>query len=132
MKIGFPLKNASAKSMFDDFHACKYIGVYDDVNKTFVDIEVEELYQKSENYNLFSVLDELGIKMVICNRMKPMALRFFNEQKITVYKAEGDQVDLNLELLFDGQLKRFQAQMAEASSCGSSCSSCSSDACSTP
>lgn len=131
MKIGFPIQAAGSKSMAADFHGCEFIGIYDYANKTFAEENVETLYSKSENYNLFSVLDELGIKVVVCNKMKPMALKFFNEQKITVYKAEVDHVDLNLELLFDGQLKRFLPQMAEASSCGSSCSSCSSETCST-
>ena len=61
-----------------------------------------------------------------------MELKYFNDTQITVYKAEGNQIDLNLDLLFDGQLQRFQKNMSVTSACGSSsCGSCTSDTCNT-
>lgn len=131
MKIGFPLRSLEEKTMSDDFHGCHKIGLYDYASKKLSEVDVNELYEQSDQNNLFSVLSLLGIKVLVCNTMKPIALKYFNDLQMTVYKAEGDRFDLNLDLLFDGQLKRFQSHMAEAASCGSSCGTCSSDSCST-
>lgn len=131
MKIGFPLSKKGEKMLADDFHGSKWMGSYDTSTKEVVEIAIGEIESRSEETDLFSVLKSLGIKLVVCKAMKPMALKYFNEQRITVYKAQGSIIELNAELLIDGQLSRFHPQMAEVSSCGSSCSSCSSDSCST-
>lgn len=129
MKIGFPLLSEQNKTMFDEFHGCQLLGVYDYHQKHLEVYDINYLYEKSAQHNLLTVFNELEVKIVVCNAMKPMALNYFLDQRITVYKAEGNKFDENLNLLLSGKLKRFMPQMADASSCGSSCSSCSSDKC---
>lgn len=135
MKIGFPLSKSGERKLADDFHGSKWIGSYDLATKAMTEVAISDVETQSEETDLFSVLKSLGIRLVVCNKMKPMALKYFTDQQITVYKAQGSLVDLNAELLVDGQLARFMPQMAEASGC-SSCSSssdgsCSSSSCST-
>lgn len=122
MRVGFPLSMLGEKKLADDFHGSHWIGSYDVKTKEFTEVATTDLAGE----NLIATLKDLGIRLVVCNKMKPMALKFFKDQNITVYKAQSNLVDLNLELLLDGQLDRFDAQMAEAVSCGSSCSSCGS------
>lgn len=126
MRVGFPLVLMGEKMMAEDFHRCMGIGSFDIKTKEFSEIGTHELLDKSENMDLTTALKEMGIKLVVCDKMKPMALKYFNDQNITVYKSQSNIIDLNIELLLDGQLHRFDGDMAEASSCGSSCNSCSS------
>ena len=131
MKIGFPLHSLKEKTMTDDLHGCKKIGVFNYATKELTEVDVDEFYAQTKQNNLLSLLNLLEVKVMVCNTMKPVALKYFNDMHITVYKAESDRIDLNLDLLFDGQLKRFQSHMASPASCGSSCSSCTSNSCST-
>ena len=131
MKIGFPVQKKDHVEMLDAFHGSNWIGSYDIKSNKMEYVSFAEIAMKSERDDLFSVLKGLGIGIVICDKMKPMALKYFNENRITVYKSQGNSIQLNIDLLLDGQLSRYLPQMAEASSCSSSCSSCSSESCGT-
>lgn len=132
MKIGFPLKAKGEKFLGDDFHGCKIIGIYDVDSKEITEVAISDVEAQSENADLFSVLKSLDIRLVVCNKMKPMALKYFSDQNITVCKAQGNLIALNAELLADGQLCRFEGNMAEASGCAacSSVGNCRGDSCS--
>ncbi|MDA3929532.1 MAG: hypothetical protein PF541_11275 [Prolixibacteraceae bacterium] len=129
MRVGFPLMMPDDTILADNFHGCDWLASFDLKTKEYTTYSITEVSNKSEKTDLISVLSELNIQQLVCNKMQAMALKYFNDQNITVYKALSNELKLNVELLLDGQLGRFLPQMAEVSSCGSSCSSCSSDSC---
>ena len=132
MKIGFPIEKKHTSTMIaDSFHGSEWIGSIDLFSAELKKYSVTELEAKTGYDNLFSILNELEIKTVVCKKMQPMALKFFSDHRILVYRATSGDIQANIELLKEGKLNRFTTNMAEPSGCGSSCSGSSCSSCGT-
>jgi predicted Fe-Mo cluster-binding NifX family protein len=85
----------------------------------------------SENGDdLGDALKRIGIGAVISQQMPLMALGFFTDSGLTVYKAESENIEENIRMFIDNQLNPQTNTSSKFSSfCSSSCSSCSSTTC---
>lgn len=129
MKIGFALQKKDELLLADGFHGNKWIGLFDIENNTFEQHAITDLEQKFSGTNLLTIFSELDVKIILCNKIHHMSLRFFNENNISVYKSESEQLEYNIETLKQGKLIRFTTQMVERSGCGLSCNTCDSATC---
>lgn len=129
MKIGFPLQNNSIQKMANGFHGCHLVGLFNISTEKVQQYTITELENNYGTMNLSDIFSDMGVEVVICNEIQPMALKFFNSNKITVYKSENDQIDSNIELMKEGRLKQYQLNMIQQKGCNSKCGSCSSGTC---
>lgn len=129
MRIAFPLYNEFEKIMTDGFHGSQYVGLYNLSNNEIEQLSISDLEIQFSKTDLTSIFTELGVQVVICKKIHPLALKIFNENNITVYKSESDQLTSNIDLLKKGSLQKYQTNMTQLKSCNSSCSSCSSTSC---
>lgn len=127
MKIGFPASGLSVEEkhlLSNDFVEGGIMGVYDTTTKT-----VEVVEKESLGKGLLRWVSEKGIEAIITPELKAMALRAFRGHGISVFKAEGRLLALNIELLLNKNLNQFSLieMSMENDSCSSTaCSSCSS------
>ena len=126
MKIGFPIVEEQTSVVADGFHGSDRLGVINLLTKEISEYSIAELEKKTGDDNLCMILAGLEISTVVCKKMQPMALKFFSDNRILVYQAANDDINDNIELLKEGKLQRFTANMTTSSGCGSSCSSSSS------
>lgn len=126
MKIGFPAYGHSNKErgiLSADFTRSAHIGVYDTTTNSICVYNKEELGQ-----GLIEWLVEEEIDTVITPGIQAMALNVFSDLGISVYKASGTLLSLNIQLFENNYLALHSRQKLYASgSCSSSaCGSCSS------
>ena len=123
MKIAFPLLTQSEMAI--DFSRSKYVGIYDDELKSF---EMISLLEKDQNFDFSSFFQSLlqqNLSCVISPFFTFMSLRVFRENNLETLKAEGLNVEANIDLFQQKELKPFVSFDAfKASGCSSSCISC--------
>ena len=129
MKIGFALQKQNDTKIAESFHGNKWIGIYNLENESIEQYAVYELKTKFHKDNIISIFSKIGVGMVVCDKIQPLALKIFNEKNILVYKSQSELINCNIETLKKGRLKIYNKQMIQKITCGSSCNSCSSSTC---
>lgn len=125
MKIIIPIDNfsSSEKRISDSFHNTEYACIYNNSNQTFEWITTKNMIRAGE---LGEELKQQGISVVISRNMPLMALGFFTESGLSVYKAENKSIEENIQLFKNNKLVQFTNSVAKSSSsCTGSCGSCS-------
>lgn len=70
------------------------------------------------------------VKAIITPNVRPMAFKILKDNEIKVFQPNGKLVDVNIKLYRDELLHEHDIMSVEdPSSCGLSCSSCSSTSC---
>ena len=132
MKICIPVigKNAALVNMLaDDFYKANFYCVYDMLN------DANEIFSKPELMHRFGLDLRKGgehdtVEAIISPNVRPMAFKILKDNHIKVFKSNGNQVDVNIKLYKDELLHEHDIYSVEdPSSCGLSCSSCSSTSC---
>ncbi len=130
MKIILPVTEdkASERSIARGFYKADLACIYNCSNQT-----KEWLQTKSFSQNAVDLGDELkriGIGAVISYQMPLMALGFFTDSGLTVYKAESGNIEENIRMFTENRLEPLtNATSKIGSACSSSCNSCSSTSC---
>lgn len=131
MKILFPVVDGekNIEVMATGFHETKDLCVFDPETFMFQHMSIEELGGSMRN--LPNALRELNIGSIISSGIRPLALQILERCGLNVYEPSGTDVKENLELFKEGYLERYSMQTSrgQLSTCGSSCSSCSSTSC---
>jgi len=130
MKIGYPAAGLTGESrlfLSEDFTKCGLMGLYDTQTGNVEVVAREKISDLSDWFK------NQQINAIITPEIQMMALKVFREMGISVYKAEGSMLTLNVEMMFNKYLPVFHTtdMMEDGSvSCSSSaCSSCSSTSC---
>lgn len=127
MKIGYPAAGTTDSSKYllsKDFVEGGAMGFFDTESG-----EVEVTPKEQLGKGLIQWVKEKDITAIITPELKAMALRVFREHNISVFKAEGSMLALNVELLKSKSLLAFSLieMGVEGASCSpSACGSCSS------
>ena len=132
MKICIPVMGQNDKLIHflaNDFYKANFYCLYD------LKTEKTEYFSKSDLMARFGLDLRKGggddtITAIISPNMRPMAYKILHDNQITVYRSLGNLVDENIALLKQGELSEYDPADVESSSCGSSCSSCTSTSCS--
>jgi len=132
MKILFPIVDGETNKgvMATSFHETKDLCVYDQETLTFQHMTIDELGGSMKN--LPNALKELKIGSIISAGIRPLALQILERCGLDVYEPSGTDIKKNIELYTEGYLETYSMQRSRQnlSTCGSSCSSCSSTTCS--
>lgn len=132
MKICIPIigKNpALINILADDFYKANFYCVHNVHNGE------NEVFTKPELMNRFGLDLRKGgaddmVKAIITPNVRPMAFKILKDNAIKVYQPNGKLVDVNIKLYRDELLHEHDIMSVEdPSSCGLSCSSCSSTSC---
>jgi predicted Fe-Mo cluster-binding NifX family protein len=133
MKVCIPVMGQNARLMCllaNDFYKADYYCLYDLLR------DETEYFSKSDLMVRFG-LDlrkqdgEDTISAIISPNMRPMAYKILRDNQITVFRPESNLLEENIERLQRGLLLPYDpANIENTSSCGTSCSACSSS-CST-
>lgn len=128
MKVILPvIDDQRARNMLaNGFHNARFVCIYDSQTHDTEWCSINEISEKFGNLTLG--LKKRGIYTVISPRMPLMALALFIESGLKVFRSEGKNVEENILLLNNNQLKPYEVYDATGmSSCaGGSCNSCSS------
>ncbi|WP_321287011.1 hypothetical protein [uncultured Sunxiuqinia sp.] len=135
MKVCIPVMGQSSQLthfLADDFYKANFYCLVD------MNSDQTAYFSKSDLMERFG-LDlrkddgEGAIKAIISPNVRPMAYKILHDNEITVYRPNSNLVEENIDRLKRGELALYDpADVENASSCGSSCSSCStSSSCST-
>jgi predicted Fe-Mo cluster-binding NifX family protein len=130
MKIILPVteNKASGRIIARSFHNAELACVYNCSNQTSEWLSTKNISTKTGN--LGETLKQIGIEAVISYQMPLMALGFFTESGLTVYKAESESIEENIRMYTENLLIPLtNANSKSFSSCTSSCNSCSSTTC---
>lgn len=130
MKIILPVteNKASGRSIARGFHNADLACIYNCSNQTSEWLPAKSIIQSAGE--LGAALKRIGIGAVISNQMPLMALGFFTDSGLTVYKAESESIGENIRMFTENQLKPMTNLTSKNSSaCTSSCNSCSSTSC---
>jgi len=130
MKIILPVteNKASGRSIARGFHNADLACIYNCSNQTSEWLPTKSISQNAGD--LADALKIIGIGAVISNQMPLMALGFFTDSGLTVYKAESESIEENIRMFTENQLKPLtNATYKNSSACTSSCNSCSSTSC---
>ncbi len=125
MKIIIPVIDNDKFKMkiAQSFHNSEFACIYNCIDKNYEWINTKSISQKSGNLGV--ELKRNGITAVISNQIPLMALGFFTESGLTVYKAESGNIEENINLFIKNRLIRLTNETAKSSSaCAGSCSSC--------
>ena len=134
MKICIPVMGQNARLVHflaNDFYKANYYCLYNLENDEI------EYFSKSDLMARFGLDLRKGdgeevIGAIISPNVRPMAYKILHDNSITVYRPVSNLVEENIALLKNGELSLYDpADVENPSSCGSSCSSCSSTSCST-
>jgi predicted Fe-Mo cluster-binding NifX family protein len=102
--------------------------VYNCTNRTSEWLPTKSIKQK--NGDLSTALKQIGIEAVISYQMPLMALGFFTESGLPVYKAKSASIEENIRMFTENRLEPLTNANSKTSSiCTSSCNSCSSTSC---
>lgn len=125
MKIIIPVidNNKAKNSIAGSFHNTEYACIYNCSTLSYEWIATQSIIKKESN--LSTELKRNGISVVISKNMPLMALGFFTESGVTVYKAESGSIEENIQLFTANQLQPLtNATVQNSSDCAGSCSSC--------
>ena len=126
MKVIIPVvndkedKNRLAKS----FHNASYACIFNTLNGSCEWYSTMEITEKPGNLSL--ALKRMGVYTVISSSMPFMALGLFTDIGMTIYKAQGDNLNENIDLFINKRLERFtlQSTLGGSGNCSGSCGSC--------
>jgi predicted Fe-Mo cluster-binding NifX family protein len=122
MKIILPVADKN-KGIAQSFHNTEEACIYNYANRTFEWVETKNMHSK--NGGLAEELRRIGISAVISTHMPLMALGFFTESGLMVYKAISESIEENIRLFEANQLKPLTNELVKNSAnCFGSCSSC--------
>ncbi len=123
MKIIIPIVDAETKkSIADSFHSTESACVYNTIDKSVEWIATKNMIKMG---SLEAVLREHEISAVISKNMPLMALGFFTDSGLVVYKAESSNIEENIDWFLSKRLKRMtNASVKISSDCSGSCGSC--------
>lgn len=123
MKIIIPIADTETKkNIADSFHNTEFACIY---NTTDNSVELVATKNMIRNGNLETVLRENEINAVISKKMPLMALGFFTDNGLTVYKAESSNIEENIDWFLNRRLKPMtNASVKISSDCSGSCGSC--------
>lgn len=129
MKVMLPVKNDETwkTRIAEGFHNLSCLCIYDCDSASTEWVLTKEFSETPGGLN--AVLTEKGIYSIITVNITPMVLAMFSRNEISVYKAQGADVEQNIRLFRLGQLKSFTTEESRLimSSCNSSsCASCNS------
>jgi predicted Fe-Mo cluster-binding NifX family protein len=130
MKIILPVteNNASERSIARGFRNASLACIYNCSNQTSEWLPTKSISQNVGN--LGAELKRIGIGAVISYQMPLMALGFFTDSGLTVYKAESASIEENIRMFTENLLEPLTNAISKSdSACSSSCSSCSSTSC---
>lgn len=125
MKIIFPVvyKNDNLKCIAQSFHNTEQACIYNCTNQTYEWLATRSIATKAGE--LAEELKRIGINAVISTQMPLMALGFFTESGLTVYKATSENIEENINLFTMNQLKPITNMLAKsATECSGSCGAC--------
>lgn len=132
MKICMPIigKNAALVNILaDDFYKANFYCVHDVAKGD------SEIFSKPELMSRFGLDLRKGgeddiVKAIISPNVRPMALKILKDNDIKVFRPNSKLVDENIQLYKESVLEEHDIYSVEdPSSCGLSCSSCSSKTC---
>lgn len=129
MKVMLPVENnkTGKTKISEGFHNLDYLCISDSDLATTEWVSAREIAETPGGLN--SGLIKKGIYSIITFNITPMVLAMFKRNGITVFKAQGFDVDKNIRLFRLRQLDAFTIEEARliVSSCGSSsCTGCGS------
>jgi len=130
MKIILPVivNKASGRSIAHGFYKADLACIYNCSNQTSEWLPTKSISQTAGN--LGAELKRIGIGAVISYQMPLMALGFFTDSGLTVYKAESASIEENIRMFTENLLEPLtNATSKNSSACTSSCNSCSSTSC---
>jgi predicted Fe-Mo cluster-binding NifX family protein len=128
MKVILPvIDDQGARNMLaNSFHNARFVCIYDSQTHDSEWCSINDISEKPGNLTLG--LKKRGIYTVISPQMPLMALGLFIESGLKVFRSESKNVEENIRLLNNNQLRSYEVFDAMGmSSCSSgSCNSCSS------
>ncbi len=124
MKIILPvIENGFQKQVARSFHNTELACIYNCTNQTVEWVSTKDVGAKSGD--LAEELRCIGIRAVISTQMPLMALGFFVESGLSVYRAASESIEENILLFTANQLEPMTPILASVSSaCSGSCSAC--------
>jgi predicted Fe-Mo cluster-binding NifX family protein len=132
MKIILPVieNSTSGRSIARGFRNADLACIYTCSTQTSEWLPIKSISQSAGD--LADVLKRIGIGAVISFQMPLMALGFFTETGLAVYKAESENIEENILLFTENMLEPLTNSTSKnGSACSSSCISCSSTTCQT-
>jgi predicted Fe-Mo cluster-binding NifX family protein len=130
MKIILPVmeNKASGRSIARGFYKADLACIYNCSNQTSEWLPTKSISQNAGD--LGDALKRIGIGAVISYQMPLMALGFFTDSGLPVYKAESENIEENIRMFTENRLEPLTNAISKSdSACSSSCSSCSSTLC---
>ena len=130
MKIILPIteNKVYGRSIARGFHKAEMACIYNSINQTSEWLPTKSIMQSASD--LGDALKRIGIGAIISQQMPLMALGFFTDSGLPVYKAESGNVEENIRMFIENQLEpQTNATSNSGSACTSSCGSCSSTSC---
>lgn len=124
MKIIIPVQDISDanKRIADSFHNTEYACIYNKTTQTYEWLGTKCMIKSGD---LGEELKQKEISVVISRNMPLMALGFFTESGLKVYKAENKSIEENIQLFADNQLIQLTNELAKSTTdCSGSCGSC--------
>jgi predicted Fe-Mo cluster-binding NifX family protein len=130
MKIILPVteNQASGRSIARGFYKANLACIYNCNNQTSEWLPTNSISQNGGD--LGDALKRIGIGAVISYQMPLMALVFFTDCGLIVYKAESENIEENIRMFTENLLEPLSNATSKiGSACSSSCNSCSSISC---
>jgi len=130
MKILLPVteNKTSGRSIASGFRNADLACIYNCNNQTSEWMPTKNISQNAGD--LADALKRIGIGAVISFQMPLMALGFFTETGLPVYKAESENVEENIRMFIENMLEPLTNETSKKGlACSSSCNSCSSTSC---
>jgi predicted Fe-Mo cluster-binding NifX family protein len=130
MKIILPVteNNASGRSIARGFRNADLACIYTCNKQTSEWLPIKSISQNAGD--LAEAFKRIGIGAVISFQMPLMALGFFINSGLKVYKAQSEDIEENIQLFSENMLEPLtNATSTYGSTCSSSCNSCSSTSC---
>ena len=130
MKIILPVteNQESGRSIARGFYKADLACIYNCSNQTKEWLQTKSISRDAGD--LGDALKRKGVGAVISYQMPLMALGFFTDSGLTVYKAESGNIEENIRMFTENRLEPLtNATSKNGSACTSSCGSCSSTSC---
>ncbi|MFQ3578854.1 MAG: hypothetical protein SNJ71_01775 [Bacteroidales bacterium] len=130
MKVIIPVNNdkEGKNSIAGNFHNTEFVCIYDKIEQCFNWVESNTISAKPGNLSI--EMKRKNIYTIICNHLSLMALGLFSESGIEVLKAQGSDLQQNIELYLNNKLQPLTREnVLFDSKCSSGCGSCKSTTC---
>ena len=131
MKIALPTIDiyANKNVLAGGWHVNGSICVYDTEQKKGSWLRTTDL--AANMGDLLPALEAQTVEAIIAEQMHPMALKILVNKGFKVYKAQGKELEVNIELFEKKELICYshEAAMELAVVCGGECTTCETDTC---